>query len=214
LSSTIELNWLAPLSSAVLMLAVGVFVLARFFRNRLRESLLWGFALISYGSSHLMEFAFMYPLIAQNSVTYFIRQAFVAIMLVLFYSGCTVILTRRTVFTYVSALLFFVAQVPLLFYFDFILVDFTLSSTIHIISFVIPFSVFFVAFFLLYYSSSRRVGSLLIAIAWLVYALIVPFYFLWRSTPLLPFWFVLRLVSEIPLFLGFVALAYTKRKTE
>ena len=210
MSSTTELGWLAPFASALLMWAVGIFVIVRYFQNRLRESLLWGFALVSYGFSQLMEFAFSYSLLDVNDPTYFLRQTFVAIMLVLFYSGCCVILTKNRAFTVLSTFLFLTLQEPLLYYYDFIVADFTLSSTIHILLFVIPFSLLFVAFFLAYFSSSKRTGSLFIAVGWLAYAAIVPFYFLWRDTPLLPFWFVIRTVSLIPLFIGFALLAYPR----
>jgi len=60
------------------------------------------------------------------------------------------------------------------------------------------------------YVSSRRVGSLPLALAWLAYAGIVPLSFSWKETPLLPEWFVLRSVSLIPLFIGFVLLAHSK----
>jgi hypothetical protein len=109
-----------------------------------------------------------------------------------------------------AAFSFFVVQEPILYYYDYVLVDFTLSSTIHIIFFVIPFSVFFAAFFLTDYLSSKRIATLLIAVAWLAFAGIVPFYFLWRGTPLLPAYFVLRTITLIPLLLGFVGLAHTR----
>jgi hypothetical protein len=210
MSSTTELSWLAPLLSALVMWAVGIFVLVRYFQNRLRESLLWGFALVSYGFSQLMEYAFAYPLLPQNEPMYFLRQTFVAVMLALFYSGCCVIVTKRKAFTGLSTALFLAIQEVLIFYYDFTVVDFTLSSTIHILMFVIPFSIFFVAFFLAYFFSSKRTGSLLISIGWLAYAAIVPFYFLWRGTPLLPYWFVIRTISLVPLFIGFALLAYPR----
>jgi len=210
LSSVLELGSVAPLTSALLMLSVGFLVLVRFSQNKMRETLYWGSALLFYGFSHIMEFAFSASLIVQDNLTFFIRQTFVTMMLVLFYAGCSLVLTKQRVFTALSTLLFFIIQEPLLFYIDFVIVNFTLSSTIHIIFFVIPFSIFFLAFFLTDYLSSRRVGSLAVAIAWLTYACIVPLYFLWRETPLLPIWFVLRSISLVPLFLGFVILAFAK----
>jgi hypothetical protein len=205
--SLAEFGWLAPLVSALLMWIVGIFVLIRAFQNRMRESLYWGIGLISYGSSHLMEFGFLSSLIVQDSLNFFVRQTLVAIMLVLFYAGCSLVLAKRMAFRAWSALFFFVVQALVLSYLDFVVVNFTLSSTIHIIFFVIPFSVFFAGFFMVDYLSSKRRATLIIAIAWLVYAVIVPIYFLWKDTPLLPIWFILRTVSLVPLFLGFVLLA-------
>jgi hypothetical protein len=205
--SLAESGWLAPLVSALLMWSVGIFVLIRAFQNRMRGSLYWGIGLVSYGSSHLMEFAFLSSLIVQDSLSFFIRQTLVAIFLVLFYAGCSLVLAKRMAFKALSALFFFVVQALVLFYLDFVVVNFTLSSTIHIIFFVIPFSVFFAGFFMVDYLSSKRRAALVIAIAWLVYAVIVPIYFLWKDTPLLPIWFILRTVSLVPLFLGFVLLA-------
>jgi hypothetical protein len=178
----------------------------------MRETLYWGAALVFYGFSHIMEFAFSASLIVQDSFTYFVRQTFVTMMLILFYSGCSLVLTRRRLFTALTAALFFFLQEPLLFYYDFVMVSFTLSSTIHIVFFVIPFSIFFLIFFLVDYLSSKRVGSLLVALGWLSYAIILPLYFLWRETSLLPMWFVLRVVTLIPLFLGFVLLAHSKTR--
>ena len=212
MSSSSELSWLAPLVSALVMWAVGIFVLSRYFQNRLRESLVWGFALLSYGFSQLMEFAFAYSPLLLNGPMYFLRQSLVAIMLALFYSGCCVILTKRKTFAGLSTVLFFVLQEALIFYYDFIVGNFTLSSSVHILIFVIPFSLFFVAFFLAYFLSSKRTGSLLISIGWLVYAAIVPFYFLWRGGPLFPYWFVIRTISLVPLFIGFALLAYPRTR--
>jgi len=210
LSSTIELDWLAPLVSGLLMLSVGIFVLIRYFRNRMRGILFWGIALTCYGFSHLAEFAFSAGLINVDSLTYFIRQTLVSLMLIFFYAGCAVFIFRRKSFRALSTLLFFAVQELMLFYYDYVLVVFTFSSTIHIVFFVIPFSVFFTAFFLVDFFSSRRVSTLLIAIAWLTFACVVPFYFLWRETPLLPLWFALRTLTLIPLLFGFVGLARTK----
>jgi hypothetical protein len=204
--SLVNYSWIAPLVSALLMWSVGIFVLIRAFQNRMRESLYWGIALVCYGTSHLMEFGFMSSLIVQDSLGYFIRQTLVALMLIMFYAGCSLALVKRMSFRALSTLFFFVVQAVVLFYFDFTLVNFTLSSTVHILLFVIPFSVFFAGFFMVDYSSSKRRASLLIAIAWLAYAVIVPIYFLWRDTPLLPIWFILRTLSLVPLFLGFVLL--------
>ncbi|WXG44766.1 MAG: hypothetical protein WED04_12165 [Promethearchaeati archaeon SRVP18_Atabeyarchaeia-1] len=207
--SMADISWAAPLISALLMLSVGVLVLARYARNRMRESLYWGVGLISYGSSHLIEFGYSSSLIVQTSLTYFLRQTLVVTMLVFFFAGCTLTIIRRKGIRASLALLFFVVQEVLIYYFDLVVNDLTLSSTVHIIYFVIPFSIFFVAFFLVYYFSSKRTGSLLIALGWTSYAVIVPFYFLWRGTALLPFWFVLRSASLVPLLIGFALLAYT-----
>jgi hypothetical protein len=212
LSLSTNLNWLAPLVSAALMLSVGAFVLLRYSTNKLRASIYWGAALIFYGFSHLLEFGFFSSLLAEDSFTYFVRQTFVVLMLILFYAGCAIMFIKRKSVRAVTTFLFFAIQEPVLYYFDYIVVNFDQSSMIHIIIFVIPFSIFFAVFFLADYYISRRVATLLIAVAWLGYAAILPLYFLWLETPLIPLWFDLRTITLIPLALGFIELAHKSQQ--
>jgi hypothetical protein len=208
LSLSVNLNWLPSLVSASLMLSVGTFVLVRYSTNRLRASIYWGVAMISYGFSHLLEFGFSSSLIAEDSFTFFVRQTLVVFMLIFFYAGCTIVFTKSKSLRALTTFLFFVIQEPILYYLDYVIINFDLSSEIHIIFFVIPFSVFFAAFFLADYFTSRRMATLLIAVAWLAFAAILPFYFLWMETPILPEWFVLRTITLIPLAIGYVKLAH------
>jgi hypothetical protein len=206
------MNWLAPLVSAALMLSVGAFVLLRYSTNKLRASIYWGTALIFYGLSHLLEFGFSSSLLTEDSFTCFIRQTLVVLMLILFYAGCAIVFIKRKSVRALTTFLFFIVQEPILYYFDYIIVNFDQSSMIHIIVFVIPFSIFFAVFFLADYYTSRRVATLLIAVAWLAYAVILPFYFIWLETPLLPLWFDLRTITLIPLALGFIELAHKSQQ--
>jgi hypothetical protein len=194
------------------MLSVGAFVLVRYSTNRLRASVYWGVALISYGFSHLFEFGFMSSLIVENSFTYFVRQTLVVFMLIFFYAGCAIVFVKRKSLRALTTFIFFVVQEPILYYFDYVVVNFDLSAMIHIVFFVIPFSLFFTAFFLADYFTSRRIATLLIAVAWVAFAVILPFYFLWLGTALLPVWFVLRTITLIPLAIGYMELTHKSRQ--
>jgi hypothetical protein len=168
--------------------------------------------MISYGFSHLLEFGFFSSLIAEDSFTYFVRQTLVVLMLIFFYAGCTIVFIKSKSLRALTTFLFFVIQEPILYYLDYVVANFDLSSEIHIVFFVMPFSIFFAAFFLADYFTSRRIATLLIAVAWFAFAAILPFYFLWMETPLLPEWFVLRTITLIPLAIGFVELAHKSRQ--
>jgi len=213
LSFSANLNWLPPLVSATVMLSVGVFVLVRYYTNKLRASIYWGAALISYGFSHLLEFGFLCNLIVEDSFTYFVRQTLVVLMLIFFYAGCALVFIKRKSLRAITTFLFFIIQEPILYYFDYVIVDFVQSAMIHIIFFVIPFSIFFAAFFLADYYTSRRVATLLIAVAWLAFAVILPFYLLWFNAPsLLSLWFILRTITLIPLAIGYMELTHKSQR--
>ncbi len=210
--------WAFAVVSALMSLLASIVLLYKWRVEKTTSLLLWSAGMFSYFLSHLLE-AYLILMPLDHTTTaylavYFIRQSLVSVMLVFLYSGIIGIITTRHFWLKVMPISLFFAQEGLIGYIDFVLKDTILSPALHIILFVIPLSLLFGVLFSIMYSHLKRKGLLLIGLSWFSYAIIVPFYFLLKGTPLLPYWFLGRAITVALLVIGFLELTLSNRHTE
>jgi hypothetical protein len=202
-----QLEWIIPLVGALLILILAIYILNRYRKNRMLPSLFWGLALIAQSANFLMEFGLHSTIVARNASSVFVAQMFSAIMLVLFYTGFALSLTRNLFFSRILPLVLFSAQLCILAYMDFVLPMYIFATVIQMGVFAFPLLVFFGAFFFWDYVSHRRKPSLILGAGWWIIAASLPLYAIFIVTSYETIYHTIVLIVAFMMFLGFVVLA-------
>jgi hypothetical protein len=200
-------EWLFPLISTLISLLIAGLLLVRWKRTKDRSVLWWGIGFLSYSIAHLMETLLIAEILPTEGIAFayldFIRQSFTSILLVGVLYGTTILLTEKKIWKAAPLFLLF-AQEAVIAYCDFVLWDSQLAHELHIMIFFTPLFILFGILFLRYWMNIKKRYAWLLSLAWFLYAAVVPFYFVSRSTWMFPYWFGIRAIANIPLLIGFL----------
>jgi hypothetical protein len=208
------LSLVARLTNAGLTLIAGVYVLYRYNRSRLRQSLYWGLGLISLGIAFIFTVGFAFGVIGQTVPSYFIEETFLSLSITLFYYACATALTKSRVYSTFLTWIILILQEVVIVYFYLILDEHAINLFIHVIFFGLPVSTLVAVFFTLDYLSLRRKASLFIAIPFWFQLVLAPILLIVNQTPFDWIYYVMNAAIVIVYFTGFVMLAHSKRQQE
>jgi hypothetical protein len=202
-----QLEWIIPLVGALVILLLATYILNRYRKNRMQASLFWGLALIAQSANFLIEFALHSSVVPRNASSVFVAQLFSASMLVLFYVGFAVSLSKGTFYTKILPLFLLGAQVSILAYVDFALDRYIFATVLQMGFFGFPLLIFFGAFFFWDYVYHKRKPSLVLGTGWWIIAAALPLYAVTIASPYETLYHTLVLFAAILMFLGFIVLA-------
>lgn len=202
-----QLEWIIPLVGALVILLLATYILNRYRKNRMQSSLYWGLALIAQSGNFFMESALHSSTVPRNASSVFVAQLFSASMLVLFYVGYAVSMSRGSLYTKFLPLFLIVAQVSILAYVDFVLDRYIFATVLQMGLFGFPLLIFFGAFFFWDYAYHKRKPSLILGTGWWIIAAALPLYALTIVSPYETLYHTVVLIAAILMFLGFIVLA-------
>lgn len=202
-----QLEWVIPLVGALVILLLAVYILNRYRKNRMQASLYWGLALIAQSANFFIEFAMHSSTVPRNASSVFVAQLFSAAMLVLFYVGYAVTLSKGSFYTKILPLFLLGAQVSIFVYEDFVLGTYIHATVLQMGFFGFPLLIFFGGYFFWDYASYKRKPSLILGIGWWSIAAALPLYAITIVTPYETLYHIIVLIVVILMFLGFVYLA-------
>jgi hypothetical protein len=146
-----------------------------------KSTFYWMLAFMFYSAYGVLQLLFISRVFVINALPYyllqFVRQTLISLMFVSVYYGIIRLLTDKKLLTLTLPIAFFSLQEILLAYADFFVLNIEMADKLHVIFFDVPFNLIIALLFFKLYQVNRRRYSLMIALAWLGYALLVPIYF-------------------------------------
>jgi hypothetical protein len=128
-------------------------------------------------------------------------------MLVLFYVGFLVSLSKGSFYTKILPVFLLGAQVSILAYVDFVLDRYIFAMVLQMGFFGFLLLIFFGAFFSWDYVYHKRKPSLILGTGWWILAAAVPLYAVTIVSPYETLYHTIVLITAILMFLGFIVLA-------
>jgi len=173
--------YLFPAIEFFFALAITILLFRRFGLTNDRSTYYWMLAFGFYTLYDAMQLLFVSRLFVLGALSYFflhfIRQTLISLMFVSVYFGIVQLLTDKKILTVILPMTFFGLQELLLAYGDFFVRNIELADKLHVIFFDVPFNMIIAMLFFKLYQVNRKRYSLMIALAWLGYALLVPVYY-------------------------------------
>ena len=189
-----------PFISAGISAAIAALLFCRSGKKRSPSTLAWAIGFLSYALSHILEVFHQLGFLPLSLPWYGpLRGTLVIIMILLVYIGVVRLFTGKRIIVYGIPLFIFLYNL-------FLLSRFALPQyfTLAITTVTAPASLLVGFLFLMAYLSSKDTGTLLIAISWLLYFILLPFFPIVMGTPLIDSWFIARIATELILLAGFV----------
>ena len=200
------------LANLLLAMTSGIYVLYRYTRTKLRQSLYWGLAIVSIGVAYVFTVCFAIGLVDATNAAYSIEETFLSLTIALFYYGCAVALTKNRFYSTFLTLTIFVLQEATILYFLLILNEYFVALFILVVVFGIPVVVFVAVFFTLGYRSSRSTATLLLAASFWLELVVAPTLLIVNLTPLSWLFYIANTGNDVLRFAGFIMLASPRSK--
>ncbi len=216
---------LTALLSSILEYAVGLILLYAYKRERSKVALLFGASILLYAFAHTVEGTALFSIKTQynykaslfmTDINYklfeSLRNVLVGAFMALALVGISELLTNIGNTKAAKVLIAYSALGFLLFLALRLYCVWITSNVKHPFFsiaqwvFLIPGSLAIAAVGMYLYKLGGTIGTLLIALSFLVYAAILPLYAVWKGTPLLNLWYALRMVSDLLLLVGVLKL--------
>jgi hypothetical protein len=204
------LSFAALLVNAGLILLAGLYVLSRYNQSRLRQSLYWGFGLVSLGVSYIFLYGLAVGLAELTVPANFIQETLLSITITLFYYACAAALTKKKFYSTFLAWVILFLQEAAIVYFYLILNKDIIGVFVNVVLIGIPVAILVAVFFSIDYLSFHRVASLLIAFSFWFQLVLVPTYLLTYQTALDLVYFSMNAADAFVQFTGFILLARSK----
>ncbi len=183
--------------------AITILLFLRWRSTKDKSSYYWMLAFGFYSLYDIIQFIFVSNFFVFGALSYyiihFLRQTFISLMFISVYYGIIILLTDKKILTLILPLTFFSLQEILLAYGDFVVKNIEIADKLHVIFFDAPFNLIIALLFFKLYQVNQKKYSLMISLAWLGYAVLVPFFFYVEGG------LMLFTISLLPMFIMFLA---------
>lgn len=192
--------------------AISILLFIRWKRTKDTSTYYWMLAFLFYSLYDIIQIIFVSNIIVFRASSYFLmhffRQTLISLMFISVYYGIIRLLTKDKFLTKILPITFFTLQEILIAYGDFFVKNIEIADKLHVIFFDVPFNLIIALLFLKLYQVNKKRYSLLISLAWLGYAILVPIYFYVQGNL---FTYIISLLPMLIMFLAF--LIYYKAPT-
>ena len=183
--------------------AISILLFLRWKKTKDKTSYYWMLAFVFYSLYDIIQIVFISQIFVFEVFSYysvhFLRQTFISLMFVSVYYGIVRLLTRKKLITQVLPFTFFFLQEILIAYGDFAVKNIEIADKLHVIFFDVPFNLIIAMLFFKLYQVNKKNYSLMISLAWMGYAILVPIFF-YKTGGL-----ILYSISLLPMLLMFFA---------
>lgn len=196
----------------ILSLIIAIILAYRRHKTKDKSSFYWSIGFFAYAFSDFIASVLSLGVFVFDPFTiiaiYFIRQTLVSFLFLSVYFGVVKLLTKNKVLIFWMPLIFFVLQIMLLLYSDFGLAlskdiseNLSLTDTIHVLFYDVPFNFLVGLLFLRFYMAGRKKYALFISVGWFGYVLTTLFSFYAEGSSLMEY---SSLIPMVFMLLGFV----------
>src|SRR3989344_4765366 len=183
--------------------AISILLFLRWKKTKDKTSYYWMLAFVFYSLYDIIQIVFISQIFVFEVFSYysvhFLRQTFISLMFVSVYYGIVRLLTSKKLITQVLPFTFFFLQEILIAYGDFAVKNIEIADKLHVIFFDVPFNLIIAMLFFKLYQVNKKNYSLMISLAWMGYAILVPIFF-YKTGGL-----ILYSISLLPMLLMFFA---------
>lgn len=185
--------------------AITILLYLRWNATKDKSTFYWLMAFGFYSIYDIIQILFISKLIVFSAFSYyimhFLRQTFISLMFVSVYYGIIRLLTDKKLITQFLPIIFFILQEILIAYGDFLLKNVEIADKLHVIFFDVPFNLIIALLFFKLYQVNKKRYSLMISLAWLGYAILVPIFFYIEGSVII---YGISLVPMLIMFLAFL----------